>query len=330
MPSTLGGDNLPVESINNQWYHIVWLTGQRVYQTRNNFDITYPENSLGLVWWQITDSAHLKYQQPSLIEFRTTFSQGSTSSGAQRASTQDDEVLVAADVSLRVDRIASSLVKDLDLGRDTSILEPAPRMSPNIPTTSLHAIADAMDAAMTAAPPPVYAFQHPLGLAHNIMPFIGGQYADPPNDPPIQIASMVATAITTAPTSALQQWAQIGGGGGSGIPSGGGSSRGGRGGGSRGGRGGSGGGGGGRGGPPGRQPPAAPTATAPAAPTATAPAAPVNNGQRGLIGKEPTVLMEQETKARLSFKNSNYMCMLMRIITVFSNLTEESSLPYLT
>ena len=90
-----------------------------------------------------------------------------------------------ADVSLRVDRIASNLAEDLDLGRDTSILEPAPRMSPNILTTSLHALADAMDVATTAAPPPIYALQHPLGLTHNVMPFIGGQYADPPNDLPI-------------------------------------------------------------------------------------------------------------------------------------------------
>ena len=158
---------------------------------------------------------------------------------------QDDEVSVAANVSLRVDRIASNLAEDLELGRDTSVLEPAPRMSPNIPTMSLHTLANAMEAAATAAPPPVYALQHPLGLAHNVMPFVGGQYVDPPNDPPIQIASMVATAITTAmPTSALQQWAQSGGRGGSG---GGGS-------GSRGG----GGGGGSRGGPPGGQPPATP------------------------------------------------------------------------
>ena len=206
IPSTLGGDDLPVEFINNWWYHIVWLTGQQVYQTRNNFDSTYPENSLGLGWWQITDPAHLEYQKPSPIEFRTTFSQGSTSLGAQRASTQDDKVSVTADVSLRVDRIASNLAEDLDLGRDTSILEPTPRMSPNIPTTSLHALADAMDAATTAALPPVYALQHPLGLTHNVMPFIRGQYADLPNDLPIQITSTVATAITTTtPTSALQQ-----------------------------------------------------------------------------------------------------------------------------
>ena len=96
--STLGGDNLPVEFINNRWYHLVWLTAQREYQTRNNFDITYLENSLGLGWWQITDPAHLEYQKPSPIEFRTTFSQGSTSSGVQRASTQDNEVSVTADV----------------------------------------------------------------------------------------------------------------------------------------------------------------------------------------------------------------------------------------
>ena len=48
MPSTLEGDDLPVEFINNWWYHIVWLTEQQVYQTRNDFNITYPENSLGL------------------------------------------------------------------------------------------------------------------------------------------------------------------------------------------------------------------------------------------------------------------------------------------
>ena len=120
---------------------------------------------------------------------------------------QDDEVSVAADVSLRVDRIASNLAKDLELGRDTSVLEPASRMSPNIPTTSLHTLADTMETAATTVPPPVYALQHPLGLTHNVMPFVGGQYTDPPNDPPIQIASTVATAITTvAPTSALQQW----------------------------------------------------------------------------------------------------------------------------
>ena len=268
VPSALEGDDLPVEFINNQWYHLVWLTAQREYQTRHDFDITYPENSLGLGWWQITDPAHPEYQKPSPIEFRTTFSQGLISSGAQRASTQDNEASVTADVSLRVDRIASNLAKDLELGRDTSILKPAPRMSPSIPTMSLHALADAIDAAATAVPPPVYALQHPLGLTHNVMPFVEGQYADPPDDPPIQIASMVATAITTAmPTSALQQWAQSGGGGGRG--------NGGRGSRSRGG----GGGGGGGGGPPGRQPPAAPVAVVPAAP---------NNG-RGLIGKEPTV-----------------------------------------
>ena len=120
---------------------------------------------------------------------------------------QDDKVSVAADVSLRVDRIASNLAKDLELGRDTSVLEPASRMSPNIPTMSLHTLADTMEAAATTVPPPVYALQHPLGLTHNVMPFVGGQYTDPPNDPPIQIASTVATAITTvAPTSALQQW----------------------------------------------------------------------------------------------------------------------------
>ena len=61
VPSALGGDDLPVEFINNQWYYLVWLTAQREYQTRNNFDITYPENSLGLGWWQITDPAHLEY-----------------------------------------------------------------------------------------------------------------------------------------------------------------------------------------------------------------------------------------------------------------------------
>ena len=110
--------------------------------------------------------------------------------------------------TLRVDRIASNLAEDVDLGRDTSILEPAPRMSPNIPTTSFHALANAMDTAVTPAPPPIYALQHPLGLTHNIMPFVGGQYADLPDDLPIQITSTVATAITTtAPTSALQQWA---------------------------------------------------------------------------------------------------------------------------
>ena len=156
-----------------------------MYQTRNDFDITHPENSLGLGWWQITDPVHLEYQKPSPIEFRTTFSQGLTSSEAQRASIQDDKVSVTADVSLRVDRITSNLAEDLDLERDTSILEPTPRLSPNIPTTSLHAIADAIDAATTIAPPPVYALQHPLGLAHNVMPFVGGQYTDLPNDPPI-------------------------------------------------------------------------------------------------------------------------------------------------
>ena len=250
MPSALGGDDLPVEFINNRWYHLVWLTAQREYQTRNNFDITYPENSLGLGWWQITDPAHPEYQNPSPIDFRTTFSQGLTSSGAQRASTQDDKVSVAADISLRVDRIVSNLAEDLELGRDTSVLEPAPRMSPNIPTTSLHTLADAMEAAAAAAPLPVYALQHPLGMTHNVMPFVGGQYANLPDDPLIQIASTVATAITTAtPTSALQQWTQSGGGGGG---SGGG--------GSSGGSGGGGNGGGGRGGPPGGQPPAAPAA----------------------------------------------------------------------
>ena len=189
----------------------MWLTGQRVYQTRNDFDITHPENPLRLGWWQITDPVHLEYQKPSPIEFRTTFSQGSTSSEAQRASIQDDKVSVTADVSLRVDRITSNLAEDLDLGRDTSILEPTPRLSPNIPTTSLHAIANTIDAATTIAPPPVYALQHPLGLAHNVMPFVGGQYTDLPDDPPIQITSTVATAITTAaPTSALQQWVQTG------------------------------------------------------------------------------------------------------------------------
>ena len=269
-PSALGGDYLPVEFINNWWYHLVWLTAQREYQTRHDFDITYPENSLGLGWWQITDPAHPEYQNLSPIDFRTTFSQGSTSSGAQRASTQDDEVSVVADVSLRVDRITSNLAEDLELGRDTSVLEPAPRMSPNIPKTSLHTLADTMEVAMSTAPPPVYALQHPLGMIHNVMPFVGGQYADPPNDPPIQITSMVATAITTTtPTSALQQWAQSGGGG----------SGGGGGGGNGGGGGGRGGGGGG--GPPGGQPSAAPAVAA------VAPVVP-NNG-RGLIGKEPMV-----------------------------------------
>ena len=183
---------------------------------------------------------------------------------------QDNEVSVAADMSLRVDRIASNLAEDLELGRDKSVLEPAPRMSPNIPKTSLHTLANAMEAATSTAPPPVYTLQHPLGMIHNVMPFVGGQYADPPDDPPIQITSTVATAITTAmPTSALQQWAQSGGGG-----SGGGGGRG-------NGGGGGGGGGSGGGGPPGGQPPAAP---------AVAAAAPVmpNNG-RGLIGKEPMV-----------------------------------------
>ena len=248
----------------------MWLIAQREYQTRNDFDITYLENSLGLGWWQITDPAHPEHQKLSPIKFRTTFSQGSTSSGAQRASTQDDEVSVAADISLRVDRIASNLAEDLDLGRDTSILEPAPRMSPNIPTTSLHTLADTMDTAAVAVPPPVYALQHPLGLTHNVMPFVGGQYADPPDDPPMQIASTVATAITTAtPTSTLQQWMQSGGGRGGSGGGGGGS------GGSGGGRG-----GGGGGGPPSGQPPATPVAVAPAAPA---------NNRRGLIGKEPTV-----------------------------------------
>ena len=245
-----------------------------MYQTRNDFDTTYSKNSLELGWWQITDPVHPEFQRPSPIEFRTTFSQGSTSSGAQRASTQNDEVSVAADISLRVDRIASSLVEDLDLGRDTSILEPAPRMSPNIPTTSLHAIADAIDTAAMAASPPVHAIQHPLELTYNIMPFIGGQYADPPNDLPIQIASTVATAITTtAPTSALQQWVQSGGGSGGGSDGGGSGSPGGSRGGGRGGEGG--------GSPPGGQPPAAPGAAALAAPA--------NNRQRGLIEKEPMV-----------------------------------------
>jgi hypothetical protein len=69
VPSALGGDDLPVEFINNQWYHLVWLTAQREYQTRNDFDITYPENSLGLGWWQITDPAHPEYQNPSPIDF---------------------------------------------------------------------------------------------------------------------------------------------------------------------------------------------------------------------------------------------------------------------
>ena len=101
------------------------------------------------------------------------------------------------------------------------------------------------------------------------MPFIDGQYANLPDDLPIQIASTVATAITTAaPTSALQQWVHTGEGNGSG-PSGSGS------------RGGGGGGGSDRGeGPPDRQPPATPMAAAPAAPA---------NNERGLIGKEPTV-----------------------------------------
>ena len=177
---------------------------------------------------------------------------------------QDDKVSVAADISLRVDRIASNLAEDLELGRDTSVLEPAPRMSPNIPMTSLHTLADTMKAATVTAPPPVYTLQHPLGMAHNVMPFVGGQYADTPNDLPIQITSMVATAITTAtPTSALQQWAQSGGGGGRGNGGGGSGSGG----------GGGGGGGGGRGGgPPSGQPPAAPAVAA------TAPVAP-NNGR---------------------------------------------------
>ena len=79
------------------------------------------------------------------------------SSGAQRASTQDDEVSITADISLRVDRIASNLAEDLELERDTSVLEPAPRMFPNIPTMSLHTLTDAMDAAATAVSPPTYA-----------------------------------------------------------------------------------------------------------------------------------------------------------------------------
>jgi hypothetical protein len=58
MQSTLGGDDLPVEFINNRWYHIVWLSGQRIYQMKRDFDIDFPENSLGLGWWQITDPAH--------------------------------------------------------------------------------------------------------------------------------------------------------------------------------------------------------------------------------------------------------------------------------
>ena len=69
VPSALGGDNLPVKFINNQWYHLVWLTAQREYQTRHDSDITYPENLLGLGWWQITDLAHPEYQRPSPIEF---------------------------------------------------------------------------------------------------------------------------------------------------------------------------------------------------------------------------------------------------------------------
>ena len=153
---------------------------------------------------------------------------------------------------------------------------------------SLHTLTDTMEAAATAAPPPVYALQHPLELTHNVMPFIRGQYADLPDDLPIQITSTVATTITTAmPTSALQQWAQSGGGEGGGGGNGGGGS-GGRGGGGGSGRGGGGGGGGG-GGPPGGQPPAAPAVMA------TAPATP-NNG-RGLIGKEPTVFDRVQSRS---------------------------------
>ena len=82
IPSALEGDDLSVEFINNRWYHLVWLTAQREYQTKHNFDIAYLENLLGLGWWQITDLAHPEYQRPSPIEFQTTFSQGSTSLGA--------------------------------------------------------------------------------------------------------------------------------------------------------------------------------------------------------------------------------------------------------
>ena len=44
-----------------------------------------------------------------------------------------------------------------------------------------------------ASPPLVYAFTHPLGLAHNPVPFA----RVPPQDPPLQItATMVATTLT--------------------------------------------------------------------------------------------------------------------------------------
>ena len=71
---------------------------------------------------------------------------------------------------------------------------------------SLHSAADVLQHITDAinidatSPPPVYALMHPLGLAHNLVPFVGGTL--PPQDPPLQIA---VTTVTMTLTHAQQQ-----------------------------------------------------------------------------------------------------------------------------
>ena len=147
---------------------------------------------------------------------------------------------------------------------------------------SLHLAADALQHITNAinidaaSPPPVYVLTHPLGLAHNPVPFVRGML--PPQDPPLQVtATTVATTLTHTQQQLHVKSSGSGSGGGRGSSGGGGRG---------GGRGGSGGGGGG-GSPSGGQPTAAPTQ-----------ARGNNNNGHGLVGKEPTLFDGSRSKSK--------------------------------
>lgn len=144
-------------------------------------------------------------------------------------------------------------------------------MSLHLATDALQHITDAMNID-AASPPPVYVLTHPLGLAHNLVPFVRGML--PPQDPPLQVAATtVATTLTHTQQQLHVESSGSGSGGGRGSSGGGGRA--------------GGGGGGGGGSPSGGQPTIAPTQ-----------ARGNNNNGHGLVGKELTLFNGSRSKSK--------------------------------
>lgn len=185
-------------------------------------------------------------------------------------------------LDFKLSTITTNLQTELDINQPDPIEPAPPRNSPMLHTINLHTAASALQYISdsmnvnAASPPPVYALTHPLELAHNPVPFIGGML--PSQDPPLQITTMTVTITLIH----VQQQVHVeGSSGGGSEESRGGDGRGGGGSGSGGSR------GDGRGGPPGGQPTAMPAAAQ----------AGGNNGCR-LVGKEPMLFDGLQSKSK--------------------------------